>query len=56
MGVPFLFHWKVGAGVPVAAAVSVTVAPTDTLCDCGCAVKLGIVDGGVTLAAATFTE
>ena len=38
---PFLRHWKVGAGLPEAAAVNVTVAPAFTFWLMGCVVMAG---------------
>ncbi len=37
-----LRHWYVGAGVPVAAAVNVTLPPMDTVWLCGCVVMVGL--------------
>ena len=52
MGLPLKFHWYVGAGEPLAAAVNVTPAPAVTVWFCGCVVKLGAVP---VLAAVTTT-
>src|SRR3978361_1540814 len=41
MATPFFFHWKVGAGVPVAPTINVTLAPTVALCVNGCVVITG---------------
>ena len=38
-----LYHWKVGVGKPVAAAVNVTLAPTVTVWEEGCVVNAGTV-------------
>jgi hypothetical protein len=43
MLVPFFFHWKVGAGVPLAAAVKVAGAPTTMDWLSGCVVMAGAV-------------
>ena len=41
MSTPPFFHWKVGAGVPLAAAVKVTLAPAFTVWLTGCVVITG---------------
>ena len=52
MAVPLRFHWYVGDGEPLAAAVNVTPAPAVTVWFDGCVVKLGAVP---VLAAVTTT-
>ena len=40
----FLYHWKVGVGVPEAAAVKVTLAPAVTVCEEGWVVNEGATE------------
>jgi hypothetical protein len=41
MFTPFFCHWKVGAGVPLAAAVNATETPVTTVWLAGCVVIVG---------------
>jgi hypothetical protein len=42
-------HWKVGAGVPLAAAVNVTEAPVTTVWLAGCVVIVGATVAALTV-------
>ena len=46
MATPPLFHWRVGAGLPLAATVNVTEPPVVTVWLTGWVVKDGAVLGG----------
>jgi hypothetical protein len=52
MFAPFFRHWKVGAGVPLAAAVNVTEAPVTTVWLAGCVVIVGARFAVVTVSVA----
>ena len=43
MGLPLKFHWYVGAGEPLAAAVNVAALPLATVTALGCVVNTGAV-------------
>src|SRR3954464_13670028 len=53
MGTLFLLHWYVGAGLPVAAELNVTVSPTFADCETGTVVKEGVVAGPVVVVTRT---
>ena len=54
MFTPPFFHWNVGAGEPLAAAVKVTEVPAVTVWLAGCVVKTGALVAAFTVSVAAL--
>jgi len=54
IGLPPLFHWYVGAGVPFATTLNVTLPPAVTVWFAGCVLIVGALEAALTVSVATF--